>query len=233
MTGEPAISVVLPVHNGAAWLAEALGSIRAQTLAPAEVIAIDDGSTDDSAAVLAGFPGVRVLSQPNAGVTVARNRGIAAASGALIAFLDQDDRWRPDALRVAAEAHAADPALAYTLAHQVCFLAEGEAVPPWFGRQSLDRPHVGYLPGTLVARRAAFETLGPFDPAYPISSDADWFARAKDAGLPMAVLADVVLERRIHAANQSRFARTIQAELMQLLKRSVDRKAARKAGGTP
>lgn len=219
----PSISVVVPVYNGARWLGEALGSISAQSHPPHEVIVVDDGSTDGSPDLLAQTPGLTVIRQTNQGVTVARNRGIERASGDLIAFLDQDDRWRPEALSEHANIHQARPEIAYTLAHQICFLDQGADVPPWFRAQKLDTPHVGYLPGTLVAKRTAFAAIGVFDPAYPISSDADWFARAKDHGLARGVLPSVLLERRIHDANQSRFAGTIQSELFHLLKRSLDR----------
>ena len=71
---------------------------------------------------------------------------------------------------------------------------------------------------------SVFAELGGFDPRYPISSDADWFARARDAGLPMRLLPDVTLERRIHRANQSSQAAVIHRELFQLLRASIDRK---------
>jgi len=92
------ISVVLPVYNGERFLTEALLSLRRQSLPAAEVIAIDDGSTDGSAAVLAAFPEVRIVRQPNAGCAVARNRGVALATHETIAFLDQDDVLNPERL---------------------------------------------------------------------------------------------------------------------------------------
>ena len=92
----PSISVVIPCYNGAAFLAETLGSIAGQTYPPLEVIVIDDGSMDDSAAIAGRFgPLVRVVRQANQGESVARNRGIDEAKGDWIALLDADDVWEP------------------------------------------------------------------------------------------------------------------------------------------
>lgn len=95
----PLISVILPVRNRAAWVARAVISALEQTYAPIEVIAIDDGSTDDTRQVLDSFGDrIVVVSQPQAGAYAARNRGLQAARGEFVAFLDSDDRWLPDRL---------------------------------------------------------------------------------------------------------------------------------------
>ncbi|MGL6097742.1 MAG: glycosyltransferase family 2 protein, partial [Fimbriiglobus sp.] len=92
----PTVSVVIPCYNGAEFLPETLRSVLAQTVPVHEILVIDDGSTDDSAAVAEGFgPPVRVIRQPNQGESVARNRGIDEATGEWVAFLDADDLWEP------------------------------------------------------------------------------------------------------------------------------------------
>lgn len=99
MKSDPRISVVIPLYNKEREVGEALRSVLAQTLRPVEIVVVDDGSTDGGAAVVraiaAGEPLVRLIEQPNAGVCVARNRAVAAATGDYIAFLDADDAWRP------------------------------------------------------------------------------------------------------------------------------------------
>jgi len=91
------VSVVIPTYNRAELLPLTLRTVLAQTLAPSEIIVVDDGSTDDSLGILAGFaPRVRVLSIANSGSIVARNVGLRAASGEFVAFCDSDDLWRPD-----------------------------------------------------------------------------------------------------------------------------------------
>jgi len=96
----PRVSVIIPFHNAAATLAEAMDSVLAQTVPDWEAVLIDDGSTDDGAAMIQSMarrdPRVRLLRLPaNIGTARARNAGIAAARGRFIAFLDADDRWLP------------------------------------------------------------------------------------------------------------------------------------------
>ncbi|MEQ8848772.1 glycosyltransferase family A protein [Botrimarina sp.] len=97
--GTPTYSVVVPCYNGAPFLRETLDSVLAQTAPPLEILVIDDGSTDDSAAVAESYGDpVRVIRQPNQGESVARNRGIDEARAEWVAFLDADDLWRPSKL---------------------------------------------------------------------------------------------------------------------------------------
>lgn len=96
---KPTVSVVIPCYNAAEFLRETLESALGQTHAPLEVIVVDDGSTDDSAAIAGSYgPPVRVIRQENQGESVARNRGIDEARGDWIAFLDADDLWKPEKL---------------------------------------------------------------------------------------------------------------------------------------
>jgi glycosyltransferase involved in cell wall biosynthesis len=94
------VTVLIPTYNYGRFIAEAIRSVQAQTLQDFEIIVVDDGSTDDTQAVLAGFdePRLRVVRIPNSGVAVARNTGLEQARGQYIAQLDADDRWRPTML---------------------------------------------------------------------------------------------------------------------------------------
>lgn len=93
----PRVTVCLAVYNGAATLAQALQTVNAQTYRDFDVLVLDDGSTDDSAAIAAGF-GARVLTVPNAGLGAGRKRLVEEATGDLIAFIDHDDFWLPEKL---------------------------------------------------------------------------------------------------------------------------------------
>ncbi|MDE2516879.1 MAG: glycosyltransferase family 2 protein [Rhodospirillales bacterium] len=107
-----AIAVVIPTYNRAALIRETLAAIYAQTLAPRAIIVVDDGSTDDTAAVLAAEGDrIRVLRIANGGDLRARNAGIAAAEADLIAFCDSDDLWEPEFLAEMAALWQAEPAL--------------------------------------------------------------------------------------------------------------------------
>ncbi len=108
----PKFSVIIPACNAAATLARALDSVLAQTWAAHEIIVVDDGSTDATAAVAAGYgENIHYLRQDNAGVSAARNHGAQASSGDWLAFLDADDWYYPNRLKWHAEWIARDPAL--------------------------------------------------------------------------------------------------------------------------
>lgn len=112
MRESPTVSVVIPCYNGAAFLRETLDSVLAQTHPVLEVIVVDDGSTDDSAAIAESYgPPVRVIRQANAGESSARNRGIDEAKGSLVAFVDADDLWEPEKLAIQANRFHRQPDL--------------------------------------------------------------------------------------------------------------------------
>lgn len=100
MTGAPRVSVIIPCFNHGRFLPSAAASVLAQTLTDLELIIVDDGSTDETPAVMAGLDDARVrtLTTPNRGVSAARNAGLDLARGEFIAFLDADDVWEPDKL---------------------------------------------------------------------------------------------------------------------------------------
>ncbi|GAB3119142.1 glycosyltransferase family 2 protein [Glaciibacter psychrotolerans] len=118
-TGTPLVSVIMPTFNRASLIGAAIKSVRQQTVRSWELIIVDDGSTDDTAALLAGLQGedarIRLVSQANAGVSAARNNGIAHAAGRYIAFLDSDNVWTPDFLRASlAELQAQEASGSYS-----------------------------------------------------------------------------------------------------------------------
>ena len=225
--------MVVPVHDGRRFLPAALASIAAQTLAPLEILVVDDGSTDGSGEIAGGFSGVTLRRQPQSGVASARNAGIAAARGDLIAFLDQDDLWAPEKLEKQVAVMRRRPELGYVLAWETLFLEAGVPQPSWVRPELLAGGHPGYVPGTLLARRDLFDSLGGFDASFENGSDSEWLFRAADRGVPFEVLPVVLLHRRIHDANESRRTERLRPELLRTVKASIDRKrrAAQGSGG--
>jgi glycosyltransferase involved in cell wall biosynthesis len=213
MSDQPLVSCVVPVFNGEKYLAEAIGSVLAQTYSPIEIIVVDDGSTDSSPEILARFAGdVTIVRQQNAGPAAARNRGIANAKGEYVAFLDADDTWV--ATKTATQMrHFADvPGLGVSTALMQNFWTEEmrEEAARAEGTD-LAKPQPGPSQ-TILARRAAFDRAGSFDPRLSHRDTQDWIVRARAAGVRIEQLDEVLVRRRLHATNLSRSRGTQDAE---------------------
>ncbi len=159
VAGSPRFSVVIPTLNRAGVLANAVRSVLAQTYADLELIIVDDGSTDDTAAVVHGFDDGRVRYQPQrrAGVSAARNAGAAAARGEFLVFLDSDDEMEPAALEVmhgALETHAWDAVLG----------ARIMASPDRLRWRTVVPRRLAFVPGAFAIRRSTYADVQGYDP---------------------------------------------------------------------
>lgn len=224
---DPLVSVLVTVKNGERYLREALASIRAQAYQPMEIILIDGQSVDGTAGIAMGAEDVRYVRQAGEGLASARNQGIEAARGELIAFLDADDEWAPGKLRRQVDHLREHPGmlgsitwLHFEIDPQYLGLAAGD-------RRFYEDDMVGYTAGTLVARSELFGRVGQFDPAYAVACDADWFARLLDAAQPVAVLPQVLLLKRIHGGNMSLDRAVVRRETLAVVRESVRRKRRR------
>ena len=110
---QPRVSVVIPCYNGGRFLREAIESVLHQTCRAAEIVVVNDGSTDDTAAVARSFDQVRYIEQRNQGAPAARNTGMRSSTGDFLVFLDADDRLQPHALATGVESLAANPEWAF------------------------------------------------------------------------------------------------------------------------
>jgi len=219
------VSAVIPVHNGRAYLAEAIESVLAQNGGlPGEVIVVDDGSTDGSGDLARGFPGVRVLTQARAGYGAAMNRGVAACGGAYLAFLDSDDLWTPDKTASQIRALESEPrldAVFGTLTHfyspDLDEVSRARIVCP-------PDPMPGLCPGAMLIRREAFLRAGTFDESRTVGQFLDWYLRATEQGFSAHALPDVAMRRRLHANNTGLRERAAQADYARILKAALDRR---------
>ena len=225
----PLISCIVPVFNGAAYLREALDSIRAQRYRPLALIVADDGSTDTTADIVARYDlPITYLLQSNAGPAAARNLGLSVATGEYVAFLDADDRWHPDKLARQMAHFQARPQLGYSVTQVRNFWSP--EVRPATSDPGVTRPWAGYTCNTLLARRGLFETVGPFDPALPVGEDFDWLLRARERGVAHELLPEVLVYRRLHRGNlTSRLAAESRKVILQRVKAALDRRRARPA----
>ncbi len=158
------VSVVIPAFNAEAFVAEAIESVLAQDHEPVEVIVVNDGSTDATAAIAARYP-VRCLRQANGGQAAARNAGVAAAQGSLVSFLDADDVWRASKLATEVAHLQAHAELDYVLVRMQRTLLPGAPWPPGTPAGWFEEPQPGTLPSAALVRRSALERIGPFDTA--------------------------------------------------------------------
>ena len=219
------VSVVIPVFNGAAYLAECVQSVARQTLATDEIIIVDDGSTDDTPNVVRSLSAeVRCIRQENHGLSSARNVGQRAVRTDYVAFVDCDDLWAPAKLerQMAALAAEKKPSMCYGYVTQFVSpdLSGEEAARLKFDPE----PMAGYSATTLLLGNDAFARAGPFDESLEIGEFAEWFARAKDAGVQTILIDDVVAMRRLHRSNMGRRGQDFRSNYSKSLKKVLDRR---------
>lgn len=200
------ISVVIPEHNGARFLPEALASIEAQRFGDLETLLIDDGSTEE----LHAPDWVRLFRQQRMGQSAARNRGVRESRGEYLAFLDIDDLWTPGHL---SRLHAA------LMRHPEAGIAQGRMQQLAGGRISgaYRMPYAG----SCLFRREAFEHCGGFDETMRLGEDYDFLFRCWEKDIVKIDVEEVSLIYRRHGGNATRgnFARSH----MIVLKRRMER----------
>ena len=191
------VSVIVPVYNGAEYLAGALASILRQDYKASEIIVVDDGSTDTTPNIIRNFSrSVRSVRQDNSGPAGARNTGIRAASHQFIAFLDSDDVWRPSALRdqLAELKKRPDTGIAWGLSVRH---VSPEVRPPnddWHGL-----PQWALSVQSMLFKRAVFDRAGFFDPEMRVGEDFDFLLRITEQCIPIARHANIVCDHNIHS----------------------------------
>ena len=214
---------MIPVHNGEAYVAEAIRSVLGQTRPVLECIVIDDGSTDATAETVRQFAGVTYIRQEQAGVSAARNHGARVARGDLVAFLDHDDVWEPTKIERQA-ANFGDPAAFLCMCGHTVIDADGAALETR-RMGPVDRLLGGLLlfdgtptlscSSTGVARRERLLAMGGFDEGLSISADWDFLIRALLEG--KVVYVDEPLVRyRVHGSNMSRKLGAMETDMRQV-----------------
>jgi glycosyltransferase involved in cell wall biosynthesis len=206
------VSVIIPNYNHARYISDAIQSALDQTYRPFEIIIVDDGSTDNSREVVAGFGDqVRYIWQENRGLAGARNTGIRAASGELIGLLDADDQWLPNFLDAMISLVGQHPEAAVYYCCACGMDEEGRILPQVFGGppqppdniyQTLLRANY-LIPSSMVLRRSAIVAAGLFDVLFRRLQDWEFWIRLLKGGNRFIGLADVLVRYRIHAATLS------------------------------
>jgi glycosyltransferase involved in cell wall biosynthesis len=233
------LSVVIPAHNAARWIAAAIDSVRAQALPTASDIIVVTDRCSDRTAQIALAAGARVIDSPTAGPSAARNAGVTASRSPYIAFLDADDLWPPDscAARLALLDATPDAAMVFGDCrqfddrdggqhfHEHTLFAQGGLDAAFFGDavhvidaldKLLDADFV--TTGAVIMRRESFDALGGFDSALHRVEDLDLWLRAA-ARFPLIWHAQTALWRRRHGDNLSRDTRAMHEAYIEVLAR--------------
>jgi glycosyltransferase involved in cell wall biosynthesis len=222
---EPLITAAIPVRDGEAYLAEAIESVLGQSLSCDQLIIVDNGSTDRSAEIAAGFgPAVEVVREPRPGIGAARNAALRAARGDYFAFLDADDLWEPRKTALQFAAFEAEPGLQLVFGHVRQFVSPDLAAGEAEGLRVPADPQPGQHIGAMLARRTAIEAIGPWPDDVRVSDGLTFLLRARELGLEEAMLDETVTRRRVHGGNHSIHNRDERAEFARHLKRSLDRR---------
>jgi glycosyltransferase involved in cell wall biosynthesis len=210
------ISVIIPVRNGAHFVASAIGTIAAQRQPNLEVVLIDDGSTDDLAEPVARCPDyVRCLRQEPLGQAAARNHGVRNTKGDLIAFLDVDDLWSGNHLSTLSRAlkEDAEAGIAQGMMRQFWSASDGKC----YGTALYRMPYLG----SCLFRRSVFNRCGLFDESMPHGEDYDFMFRCWENDVVKVNMPELSLLYRRHTGNMSR-GRNRAAHLL-VLKRRIER----------
>lgn len=215
MIEKPLVSIVMPAYNSACFIDEALDSCLQQTYPHIEIIVIDDGSTDDTVAIVESYgQAVRLIQQPNKGPAIARNKGIEHARGHFIKFCDADDILYPNHIEVVLEAFAEHPDAGLVYTRYLPVQKDGQTPQPnvthppllsgdIYCELLLSNSHLIRTSGVTVRQQCLFNVgLFPDDEAFRHAEDWDLFLRVA-AKYACVAVPDVLLNYRLHDANIS------------------------------
>ena len=213
LSKNPTVSVIIPTHNRGWILKDAIDSVLAQDYTDYELIVVDDGSTDNTRQILDSYGrDIAVVQQPNRGVSAARNRGIDASRGGLIAFLDSDDLWLPQKLSRQVDFFKTNPA-ALICQTEETWVRNGVRVNPKRRHQKLSgmifEPSLALClvsPSAVMIRKTLFEAVGRFDERLPACEDYDLWLRVSCRYPVFLIDEPLIIKRGGHADQLSRAA---------------------------
>ncbi len=228
------ISVIIPTYNSASLVTEAIDSVLKQTLVPAEIVVVDDGSTDDTRLRVAAYgQAIRYVYQENQGVAAARNTGLRLAGQEFIAFLDADDVWHPRKLEVQLAVLGGSPELAmlgtevfdWPTAAIPAARPDPEAAIEFVSWDRLAIKNY-FVTSSVVVRRSVLEKAGEFDRELRGPEDYDLWLRIAELGV-VANLPQPLTGYRSVAGSLGKQAVSMEAGMRRILQKMDQRKAWR------
>ena len=218
----PLVSVIMPVYNGANFLAEAINNIQQQYYQSLELIIVDDGSVDETASIVAQYKAdIQYVYQPNRGPAAARNTALKLATGEFIAFLDVDDLWARNRL---------SSQINYLTTHPAVDIVQGliqdlelvRSAQKSLTFEAVSQPYYSVNLGSAIYRRRAFDSVGFFDETLRYNEDTDWFIRAWDNNVTKIQLGEIALFYRKHQENMTNADNSRRSGFVRLLKKRLD-----------
>jgi glycosyltransferase involved in cell wall biosynthesis len=223
------ISVVIPTYNRASFLKEAIDSVLSQTFRDFELIVVDDGSTDETPELLLSYGNkIKVIKKANKGPSAARNRGIKAAKGEWIAFLDSDDVWKPDKLEKQVQFIKDNPDIKICQTEEI-WIRNGKRVNPrkkhemhsgWIYEQCL--PLCIVSPSSVMIHRDVFEKVGFFDETMPACEDYDLWLRIAPYYPICLVREKLIVKQGGHVDQQSRVVASLDRLRIKAIVKSLE-----------
>lgn len=223
----PRVSVLIPTYNTGRYIGSALESVLGQTYQDLEIIVLDDGSTDNTREVVAGYPQVRYIYHEHSGIPITRNRAISEAKGEFVVFLDADDLWEPDKLQKQVDYMDSHPdcQLVYTLVRN---FFDGQPENMTERQEQLLNANMDNCLVTCCIRRSLYEKHGGYREDYPYGEDTQWVARLWALGINMKhCIQEPLYLRRIHDANISLTHRKVEQKNIMTLLADAIRQARR------
>src|SRR6266700_4494827 len=242
-TNPPLVSVVIPCYDQAHFLSEAIESVLAQSYPHFELVVVDDGSSDNTAAIAGTYPGVRYIRQTNAGLSAARNTGLRHSLGKYLVFLDADDRLLANALEAGLQCFTSHPECAFVYGYGRCMEVDGSWSPGALPQHVEGDYYLALLrnspiasPGCVMYRREIFELLDGFDTSLSPAADYDLYYRIARQ-FPIRCHDQTIAEKREHDTNMTRSSELMLRTSLTALhlqwkhvKRNSERKEAYKIG---
>lgn len=217
------VSVIIPVCNGEKFVARAIANVQEQNYYQLEIIVVDDGSTDDTADIVSQFSNsIRYIYQSNRGPAASRNKGIKAASGNVIAFLDVDDLWSRNKLTIQINYLRANPVVEIVQGLIQEFDIDAKRDEELLFRE-LSKPYNFINVGSAIYQKSVFGKVGLFDETLRFNEDTDWFFRAWENNISKAVLNEVTLYYQKHDGNMTKEIGLVESGFVRLFKKHLDR----------
>lgn len=215
----PLISVIITTYNAKLFICDAIQSVAHQTYPNWELIVVDDGSTDNTQAVVKALSTpLTFITQSNQGISAARNAGLNRAHGRFIAFLDADDVWMPQKLELQMKYLDDHPEVGIVFS-----LAQNTRDPHSATANDEFPVFEAHVPINCLVRQEVFDKVGNFNLQVRIGEFAEWYGKVLTAQIKIGSVKELLVRRRIHGNNVGIKQKHRQIEYVRMLKQKLDR----------